>query len=147
MAFVPSASWNSRSITHLANYPSPSLPMISSDESKFNAVKAGLFAKHVVIPVIDGADSGEFPRLVADLQREFQPEGPAEEFYVAEMAKSMWRVRRASLCEKGSVRSEAMWAGNRPLVGIDLSKLTDIELSILKPRPKDSWVFWGSALG
>src|SRR5271166_1652654 len=25
---------NSRSITHLANYPSPSLPMISSDESK-----------------------------------------------------------------------------------------------------------------
>src|SRR5664280_1615667 len=31
MAFVPSASWNSRSITHLANYPSPSLPMISSD--------------------------------------------------------------------------------------------------------------------
>src|ERR1035441_6143623 len=32
MAFAPSASWNSRSITHLANYPSPSLPMISSDE-------------------------------------------------------------------------------------------------------------------
>ena len=27
------ASWNSRSITHLANYPSPSLPMIFSDES------------------------------------------------------------------------------------------------------------------
>src|ERR1035438_5574121 len=34
MAFAPSASWNSRSITHLANYPSPSLPMIFSDESK-----------------------------------------------------------------------------------------------------------------
>src|ERR1035441_4811229 len=33
MAFAPSASWNSRSITHLANYPSPSLPMIFSDES------------------------------------------------------------------------------------------------------------------
>src|ERR1035438_7996133 len=32
MAFAPSASWNSRSINHLANYPSPSLPMISSDE-------------------------------------------------------------------------------------------------------------------
>ena len=32
MAFAPSASWNSRSITHLANYPSPSSPMISSDE-------------------------------------------------------------------------------------------------------------------
>src|ERR1017187_9335643 len=35
MAFAPSASWNSRSITHLANYPSPSLPMIFSDESEF----------------------------------------------------------------------------------------------------------------
>src|SRR5271165_770401 len=35
MAFAPSAFWNSRSITHLANYPSPSLPMISSDESSF----------------------------------------------------------------------------------------------------------------
>src|SRR6516162_10396517 len=36
MAFAPSASWNSRSITHLANYLSPSLPMIFSDESKNN---------------------------------------------------------------------------------------------------------------
>src|SRR6516162_1448292 len=35
MAFAPSASWNSRSITHLANYLSPSLPMIFSDESTF----------------------------------------------------------------------------------------------------------------
>jgi hypothetical protein len=32
-AFVPSASWNSRSITHLANYLSRNLPMNSSDES------------------------------------------------------------------------------------------------------------------
>src|SRR5271157_2136596 len=36
MAFAPSAFWNSRSITHLANYPSPSLPMISSDESGYS---------------------------------------------------------------------------------------------------------------
>src|ERR1035438_5998416 len=33
MVFAPSASWNSHSITHLANYPSRSLPMNSSDES------------------------------------------------------------------------------------------------------------------
>src|SRR5216684_504120 len=37
MAFAPSAFWNSRSITHLANYLSPSLPMNSSDESIFPA--------------------------------------------------------------------------------------------------------------
>src|SRR5229473_3896455 len=33
MAFAPFASWNSRSITHLASCRSPSLPMNSSDES------------------------------------------------------------------------------------------------------------------
>src|ERR1035441_2148126 len=38
MAFAPSASWNSRSITHLANYPSPSLPMIFSDESYIQSI-------------------------------------------------------------------------------------------------------------
>src|SRR5450432_198006 len=37
MAFAPSASWNSRSITHLANYPSRSLPTNSSDEPHFLA--------------------------------------------------------------------------------------------------------------
>ena len=35
MAFVPFASWNSRSITHLANCLSQSLPMNSSDDSHF----------------------------------------------------------------------------------------------------------------
>src|SRR5664280_3924278 len=44
MAFAPSASWNSRSITHLANYPSPSLPMIFSDESQKKRDFAGLQA-------------------------------------------------------------------------------------------------------
>src|ERR1017187_7237516 len=37
-AFAPSASWTSRSITHLANYPSRILPMNSSDESKLISI-------------------------------------------------------------------------------------------------------------
>src|SRR5580700_10459214 len=40
MASVPSASWNSRSITHLANYLSRNLPMNSSDESFFDYLRA-----------------------------------------------------------------------------------------------------------
>src|SRR5208283_2944674 len=36
MTFVPFASCNSRSITHLANYLSQSLPMNSSDDSFFS---------------------------------------------------------------------------------------------------------------
>ena len=35
MAFAPSASWNLRSITLLANYQSRNLPMNSSDEPDF----------------------------------------------------------------------------------------------------------------
>ena len=71
--------------------------------SRFNAVRTGLFAKHVVIPVCDGDRSGEqFPKLLADLQQEFHPEGPSEEFWVVQMAECMWRLRRATWAEKGS---------------------------------------------
>jgi hypothetical protein len=35
------AFWNSRSITHLANYPSRSLPMISSNESQIKVDETG----------------------------------------------------------------------------------------------------------
>ena len=73
--------------------------------SKFNAVRTGLFAKHVVIPLCDGEGSEEqFARLLADLEQNFQPEGPLEELYVEKLAKSMWRFRRATCAEKGSVR-------------------------------------------
>jgi hypothetical protein len=73
--------------------------------SKFNAVMTGLFAKHVVIPLCDGEGTEkQFARLLADLKQEFRPEGPLEEFYVGEMAKSIWRIRRATCAEKGSVR-------------------------------------------
>src|ERR1039458_9130801 len=53
MAFAPSASWNSRSITHLANYPSPSLPMIFSDESYFHDDKSGK-SKQIILSVKSG---------------------------------------------------------------------------------------------
>jgi hypothetical protein len=73
--------------------------------SKFNAVRTGLFAKHVAIPVCDGEGSEkQFARLLADLRQEFQPEGLLEEFYVGEIAKSIWRLRRATRAEKGSAR-------------------------------------------
>jgi hypothetical protein len=75
------------------------------NNSKFNAVKAGLFAKQVVIPLCDGEGSEQqFARLLADLNQEFRPEGPLEELYVEKLAKSMWRFRRATCAEKGSVR-------------------------------------------
>jgi hypothetical protein len=85
--------------------------------SKFNAVKTGLFAKHVVIPVCDGDRSGEqFGRLLADLEQEFQPEGLFEEFWVGQIAECMWRLRRATCAEKGSVQNAAEWNGEPPNV-------------------------------
>src|ERR1039457_6395115 len=65
--------------------------------SKFNAVKAGLFAKHVVIPLCDGEGSEvQFARLLADLKQKFQPEDPLEEFYVEKLAKALWGSREGS---------------------------------------------------
>ena len=42
--------------------------------------------------------------MLADLEQEFQQEGRLEKFYVEEIAKSLWRLRRAACAEKGSVR-------------------------------------------
>ena len=74
--------------------------------SKFNAVISGLFAKHAVIAVCDGEGCEElFARVLTGLQQEFEPKGPYEGFLVVEIARCMWRLRRARRCEKGSVRS------------------------------------------
>jgi hypothetical protein len=53
----------------------------------------GLFAKHVVIPILDDAEPGDFDTLVTSLVKELQPEGSLEVFYVYEIARSMWRIR------------------------------------------------------
>jgi hypothetical protein len=77
---------------------------------RFNAVTLGLFAKHVVIPICDGHGSDkEFQRLLDDLQQEFRPVGPFEEWLVVKIAESMWRLRRATRSENGSVRNAAIW--------------------------------------
>jgi hypothetical protein len=52
MAFVPFVSWNSRSITHLANYLSRSLPMNSSDESIFGGLVAPLVTSFIDAAVV-----------------------------------------------------------------------------------------------
>jgi len=81
--------------------------------ARFNAVTLGLFAKHVVIPICDGHGSErEFRRLLDDLQQEFQPLGTFEDWLVVKIAESMWRLRRATRCEYGSVRQSAVSAAD-----------------------------------
>jgi len=84
--------------------------------SRFNALTLGLFAKHVVIPICDGYKAEkDFQLLLDGLHQEFEPVGFYEEWLVAKVAESMWRLRRATRCESGSVREAAApWEKHRP---------------------------------
>lgn len=82
--------------------------------ARFNAVTLGLFAKHVVIPICDGyKPERDFKSLLDGLHQEFQPVGFYEEWLVVKIAGCMWRLRRATRCESGSVREAATWNADR----------------------------------
>jgi len=79
-------------------------------------VTLGLFARHVAIPVCDGEEAEtDFGSLLDGLHDEFQPVGFYEEWLVVKIAESMWRLRRATRCESGSVREFAIWEGHRDI--------------------------------
>jgi len=95
--------------------------------TRFNAVTLGLFAKHVVIPIHDGRGSDrEFRSLLDDLYQEFQPVRTFEEWLVVKIAESMWRLRRATRSEKGSVRTTAF--------SVDQVKEDDRSATFLRKR-------------
>ena len=79
--------------------------------AKFNALKTGLFAEHVVIPFCDGKGywdgdpKKQFAKLLGSLQEEHKPEGPSEVFWVELIAECMWKQRRVSRSERGLVRA------------------------------------------
>jgi hypothetical protein len=77
--------------------------------ARFNAVTLGLFAKHVVIPICDGyKPERDFQLLLDGLHQDFKPAGFYEEWLVVKIAGCMWRLRRATRCESGSVRQVAL---------------------------------------
>jgi len=104
--------------------------------SRFNAVRTGLFARHVVIPVCDGDESKEeFARLLAAVWQEFHPEGILEDFCVMQIAECMWRFRRAIRAERGSARNAPVY--KKPPSGWDLAESTGDRLSILENAQKE----------
>jgi hypothetical protein len=93
---------------------------------RFNAVTLGLFAKHVVIPICDGYEAQrDFQSLLNSMHEDFRPVGMYEEWLVVKVAECMWRLRRATRCERGSVRELAMW-GDRPNDGLIIGLATEI---------------------
>ena len=109
--------------------------------ARFNAVTLALFAKHIVIPICDGYKSEkEFQSLLDGLHHEFQPVGIFEEWLVVKFGECMWRLRRAVLCENGSVRESAAWTrvpyddSLAPLYTRQISILTDASSRFGKPE-------------
>ena len=113
------------------------------NNSRFNAVTTGLFAEHLVIPSCDGGPyeddndpEQQFASLLEALQHEYEPEGPSEAFWVAQMAECMWKQRRLSRSEKRFIVAK---------VGLDATQSgppTPVEqlfyeLSILKDAQKE----------
>jgi|SRR5215472_5672460 len=95
--------------------------------SRFNAVTLGLFAKYIVIPTCDGDEAEkEFALLLDEMHQEFRPVGVYEEWLVLKIAECMWRLRRATRCERGAVQRTAF-----PTDGLDRGELiTNIAIQI-----------------
>jgi hypothetical protein len=67
-----------------------------------NAVRHGFMSREAVLPEEDRKD---YRDLLADLEAEFQPSGPVQEFLVREMASAQWRLRRLTRIETGYLRT------------------------------------------
>jgi hypothetical protein len=74
---------------------------------KYNALKHGLLAKEIFIPVGEGAENPEeFNALIEALDTQFKPVGALEEMLVEKIAVAYWRLRRAYRYEAGLIREE-----------------------------------------
>ena len=94
--------------------------------ARFNAVTRGLFAKHVIVPICDGDKAEkEFQSLLDGLHQDFQPVGFYEEWLVIKIVHCMWRLRRATRCESGSIREAAIWGDRSTWTEDDCTQLSE----------------------
>src|SRR5207244_10292334 len=72
-----------------------------------NALKHGLLAKEVIVPVGDEQEKrAEFDLFLDDLWQHYAPIGPIEAMLVDRIAVAYWRLRRATRAEVGELRLE-----------------------------------------
>lgn len=74
---------------------------VSTDITRFNALKHGILSRYTVLP---WEDASEYRTLVAALAGEHAPQGPTEEHLVEELAGILWRKRRLRLAEAAAHR-------------------------------------------
>jgi hypothetical protein len=71
---------------------------------KHNALKHGLLAKEVIVPLGDEYKKrAEFDHLLDDLCQHYAPVGPIEAMLVDRIAVAYWRLRRATRAEVGEL--------------------------------------------
>ncbi len=71
---------------------------------KFNALKHGLLAKSVILPIRSRSEKrSHFDALLAQLIEELKPVGILEDMLVEKIAVSYWRLRRALRAESGEI--------------------------------------------
>ena len=71
---------------------------------KFNALKHGLLAKSVILPIRSRSEKqSHFDALLAQLIDELKPVGILEDMLVEKIAVSYWRLRRALRAEAGEI--------------------------------------------
>ncbi|MEK7406133.1 MAG: hypothetical protein AAB225_13585, partial [Acidobacteriota bacterium] len=88
-----------------------------------NAQKHGLVSRAIVLPE---ENRQEFQELLEGFRSQFQPQNPAEEFLVRQMAAADWRLRRITRIETGLITDR-------------LDDLRDdLELDGPEPEPADS---------
>ena len=74
---------------------------------RHNALKHGLLAKEVIVPVGDEQEKrAEFDLFLDDLWQHYAPVGPIEAMLVDRIAVAYWRLRRATRAEVGELRLE-----------------------------------------
>lgn len=74
---------------------------------RYNALKDGILAKEVVIPVGDGREEGgRFEELLSGLREELNPLGVLEEMLVEKIAVSFWRLGRVLRAGAGVLRKD-----------------------------------------
>ena len=63
-------------------------------DNRFNAVKSGAYARHLLLPGDDPAELDEFKSAIFAY---FQPRGPVQEMLAADIVANRWLRRRARL--------------------------------------------------
>jgi hypothetical protein len=83
--------------------------------SRRNAIKHGIFARHGMEFVLLGENSLQYDELLADLCKQYQPVGRAEELEVERIALCWWKLRRVERYESAVTKVAIRDLGKKEL--------------------------------